>query len=506
MPTPDESNDAMGAATEKILAILSRAVKLKEGHPDHLKLAVEVREIMVGVPSPRPRSHTNTGKGADWGMEMEETTPGVGSIQLTDLPMPHMLKRKGKEKDVVLPGRESNCKVNRGQIPSMQKRKRVLSLSPPPPETGAHQPDAANTIRQTETSKQHKVPESPTSPGHNLSREDINADLGPKVPGSELVDVAPGRNLNVPMLMLMLSPCRRTILATHVLGHCAIKQQKQTSHAMPDTHSGSAVALTQQSMEVNNSGDYIVDELQAMTLLQNESVGVVAMNADLHEVVSELRGLIAHLQAQHLATTELVDTLNACIATQDINIHALQGLHTEVAALQDYVRTLQEESANRDESLWRAHEQIARQEHTSGILQDTYNSLRLCVTGLAQQLSAPFNNALYLANLVYGANQNMMPVSVGQMAAMKGLYLNLPPGHSGFGGPSIRIIPGGSGLGGPVGQSISNNACGASLRNIPGTSGLTGPSVGPSISQVASGSGSGGDTQHGPSSGVEPQS
>ena len=49
MSTAEFSNTAMGEATEKIMTIIGSAAGLRDGHPDHLKLALEIALIMVCV-------------------------------------------------------------------------------------------------------------------------------------------------------------------------------------------------------------------------------------------------------------------------------------------------------------------------------------------------------------------------------------------------------------------------------------------------------------------------
>jgi hypothetical protein len=50
MPTTEFSNNAMSVAADQVLTILSRAAKLKDGHPDYLKFAVEIGVLMVCIP------------------------------------------------------------------------------------------------------------------------------------------------------------------------------------------------------------------------------------------------------------------------------------------------------------------------------------------------------------------------------------------------------------------------------------------------------------------------
>ncbi|KAG2126633.1 uncharacterized protein EDB93DRAFT_1109591 [Suillus bovinus] len=49
MPTAEFSNTAMGDAAEQIMKVVQKAAKLRDGHPDYLKLAVEIGYLMSTV-------------------------------------------------------------------------------------------------------------------------------------------------------------------------------------------------------------------------------------------------------------------------------------------------------------------------------------------------------------------------------------------------------------------------------------------------------------------------
>ena len=214
---------------------------------------------------------------------------------------------------------------------------------------------------------------------------------------------------------------------------------------------GPVGALPPQAIE-NEPSNAIVNDMQAMTLeVLNDSAALSARNADLQEVVAGLRSKIQELEAQNGAARTLMDTLNARITAQDADLRTLQGLETEVKRLQQQVKVLQEESATRDEHLRRAQEQLVQQERSTNLLQDAYNAIRLRISVPPQSMSSPFANSMYLANPVFGNGQSMMPVTMGQMQAMEGLYFNLPS--------SVANSAAGSNIGGAgVGPSVSNMA------------------------------------------------
>jgi predicted nuclease with TOPRIM domain len=221
-------------------------------------------------------------------------------------------------------------------------------------------------------------------------------------------------------------------------------------------------------MDVDDSGEGLTEVLEGMTLeVMQDSANLRSTNAALRERAASLRVSIAQLHQENAAATEQLKTLQARITSQDAALLELQGLRAEVAALQDQVKRMREESTARDEQLRRAQDQLGQQERATALLQDAYNAIRQRLTGQPQPLSSPFANAMYLANPMYGGGQSMVPVNMGQMQAMEGMYFNLPS--------SVGNISTGSMLGGPS----------------------AGPSAGPSVSTIAGSSRTGGDTTSG---------
>lgn len=47
MPNAEVSNAAMGEAAEQLLTIVEKGANLRDGHPGHLKLAIEIADLLV---------------------------------------------------------------------------------------------------------------------------------------------------------------------------------------------------------------------------------------------------------------------------------------------------------------------------------------------------------------------------------------------------------------------------------------------------------------------------
>ncbi|KAG1739732.1 hypothetical protein EDB19DRAFT_1828727 [Suillus lakei] len=133
----------------------------------------------------------------------------------------------------------------------------------------------------------------------------------------------------------------------------------------------------------------------------------------LQDCTASLRANIAQLHDENAAATEQLKTLEARITAQDATLLELQGLQP-------------------------------------------------------QPPSFPFTNTMYLANPMYGSGQSMVPVNMGQMQAMEGMYLNLPSSVGNFStgfllggpsaGPSVSTITGSSHT------SRDTTSCAASSR------------------------------------------
>ncbi|KAG1733405.1 uncharacterized protein EDB91DRAFT_1084458 [Suillus paluster] len=261
------------------------------------------------------------------------------------------------------------------------------------------------------------------------------------------------------------APVLKVILAPHTL----------------DPPRESVVPSLQHSMEVDSEGDAMVNDLRAMTLVMNDNAAPLSKRLSLQHAADGARAELVKLQAQQTATADLLNALNDRLAAQDANIRALQDVRANMNALNDWlaaqdanicalqdVRTnmeavqnqmkvMQQELVTRDETVQQAQAQLAWQEQATAVLQDAYNALRHCVLGQNQSLSPPFPGPIYHANPQYSGNHSMMPVSMGQMQAMEGLYFNLPAGASAMGGPSVGNVAGGSGWNGAGGLSASRS-------------------------------------------------
>ncbi|KAG0692004.1 hypothetical protein DFH29DRAFT_883259 [Suillus ampliporus] len=207
---------------------------------------------------------------------------------------------------------------------------------------------------------------------------------------------------------------------------------KPSSSATLDPPSGSVVPALQHSMEVDFEGDAMVNDLRAMTLdVMNDNAALLSKQSGLQDAANGVRAELVKLQAQHTATADLVNALSDHIAAQDADIRALHDLRSNIEAVQNQVKVLQEESVARDETLRQAQAQLARQEQATGVLQDAYNALCHRVLGHNQLLSPPFPSPMYHANTPYSGNHSASAIrgpSVGNIAGGSG--------WNGTGGPS----------------------------------------------------------------------
>ncbi|KAG1782097.1 hypothetical protein EV702DRAFT_1041812 [Suillus placidus] len=235
----------------------------------------------------------------------------------------------------------------------------------------------------------------------------------------------------------------------------------------------------QQQMEVDvdmdDSGDGLTKVLEGLTLkVMQNSANLLTKNAALQDHAASLWATIAQIKAENTAAAKQLNALQASITSQDAALLELQGLRVEVAALHDEVKALRGESTTRDQQLRGAQDQLGQQECATSILQDAYNAIHQCLAGQLHSLSSLFANSLYLANPMYGGGQSMVPVSMGQMQSMEGLYFNLPS--------SVGNISRGSMLGAA--------SAGPSANTIAGSSGTGGNTIGGAVSGVGAGPGS----------------
>ncbi|KAG1800549.1 hypothetical protein EV424DRAFT_1352111 [Suillus variegatus] len=519
MPNTEFSNTAMGDAAEQLMEIVQKAAKLRDGHPDHLKLAVEIGDLMspvfkthamemlehldavqqsfasapiwarIRTDDPQIQQHPLKEKAHSITIA-RPTAAAKTSASISSAPA---LPKKGKGKAVVPPGNEEEAvEVNQGRPTRVQKRRKGSSTSSLPIPGGAPQHHLANsTAMQTKTSKWPKVTRESVSPKHNVPKEDMTMDTD----CPELVPPCDG-------CMKLHFICREGYGTTgaklKACGRCSQQKLKYMLVSDDDAAAATAAALPSLAtsvppittlspeveapppavqlvssiqhpqMDMDNSHDGLTKVLEGMTLeVMQDSANLSARNATLQEIADTLWTNIAQLTAENTAATEHLNALQDRITAQDAALLELHGLWAEVMALQDQVKTLREESATGDQHLQCAQHQLGQQERTTAVLQDAYNAIRQHLTGPPNS-SSPFTNSLYLANPMYGGGQSMVPVSMGQMQAMEVLYFNLP----------------------------------SSVGNISSGSMLGGPSAGPSVSTIAGGTRTRGDTKGGAPSGV----
>ncbi|KAG1801910.1 hypothetical protein EV424DRAFT_1545310 [Suillus variegatus] len=426
MPNTEFSNTAMGDAAEQLIKIVQKVAKLRDGHSNHLKLTVEIGDLMQHPLKEKAHSMVK--------------------------PKPKPMLKKAA---VVPPVNEEEAvEVNQGS--ALQHHL------------------ADSTAMQTKMSKRPKVTQESVSPKHSALKEDITTDtncpelappctsfvvkdMAPQGPNFKLVAIAPTKNLNVlmpkPTLMaedMLVSDDDATtatattlpLLATTVLPITTLSPEGEA----PPPAAQLVSSIQHPQMDVDDSCNGLMKVLEGMTL---------------EEIADTLWTNITQLVAENTATTEQLNALQDRITAQDADFLELQGLQAEVTVLQDQVKTLREESATRDQHLQCAQHQLGQQEHTTTILQDAYNAICQCLTGPPNS-SSPFTNSLYLANPMYAGGQSVVPVSMGQMQAMEGLYFNLPS--------SVGNISSGSILGG-LSASPSVSTIASSTRTCGNTKG-----------------------------------
>ncbi|KAG1743161.1 hypothetical protein EDD22DRAFT_851521 [Suillus occidentalis] len=575
MPTPKFSNTAMDEAAEQLLTIVKKGANLRYGNPGHLKLVMDVGDllgkglcslhIVTGVQHPwhdgniypaspaischgdavqqsftsapvwarirdddpriqqhplkekariitvaRPqRQPTEPAKESAGDDSNTAAVPAPSKSKRRPKPMPRRSKaahaeskeketggtrgnsppaytssQKGKGKEVG--PAENDAVVNRGRTTRVEKRRKGSNTSSPPTAGGAgatqHVADA--TTMQTKTSKRPKVVPEPVSPQNDSPKL-----ISPKEDRKSALD---GAELIPPCDACMKSGimCREGFGTTgatlKACGRCARQKlrcslakvapgeqgrkrslsrrrpQTEDSQTPPPAEPSESSILyppdAQQTMDVDfdDSGDGLTKVLEGMTLeVMQDSASLKAKSAALQDSTASLRATISELKAENVAAAAQLKDLQARIKSQDAALHELQGLRLEVAALQDEVKMLRGESTARDQQLRSAQDQLRQQERATAVLQDAYNAIRQRLTGQPHSLSSPFTNSLYLANSMYGAGQPMVPLSMGQMQNMEGLYLNLPS--------SVANISNGSMLGAPAAGPSANAIAGSSL-------------------------------------------
>ncbi|KAG1872222.1 hypothetical protein F4604DRAFT_1925834 [Suillus subluteus] len=599
MPSSDISNEALSDATAQVLQILAIALKLKEGHTDHMKIAVEMGNILspnfamygmlatsihlvllsvamellehldpsqknfVSAPEwknikandPRIKKHPLAEKahlffricadpsrhiaGLSTGGWCRSSCADAGCCWLIQAQVKGQAfteEEEGGGVEIVPAGdggdvapaadKPSEMAKGKGKEGKGKGKGKAKDVAPPEDDsTPSRSPDEdQSNSRPTALMaipKKQKVAQSLTTQVGDLLKEDVNADNdGPElVPRCEqcikvyvLVTIHGWR-------VLILHPasnlCSRSkAKCSHVKGgnppkptsinrrtpsssqQClaaedmlesddAISGPALVVHSVPpimilatDRSSlepaqvSSSLILNPLSdslldhMEVDMLGDSMLHELQAMTLeVRQDSAAMHAKSSGLQDTVNHLRSEVNKLEARHLATADLVTEMNQCLAVQEIDI----------------LKVLQEDAATCDQQLQRAEEQLARQEHTTGLLQDGYNALRQCVMAPNQSFAAtPFPNGVFLTNVPYSSNQSVIPLSVAQTQALEALYLNMPTSASGLGGSFLGNVAGGSQTNSVVGTNVAgssqmnsvvgtNLASGSQMNSVVGT-------------------------------------
>ncbi|KAG1735476.1 hypothetical protein EDD22DRAFT_959906 [Suillus occidentalis] len=425
-------------------------------------------------------------------------------------PPAYTSSQKGKGKEVG--PAENDAVVNRGRTTRVEKRQKGSNTSSPPTAGGAgamqHVADA--TTMQTKTSKCPKVVPELVSPQNDSPKL-----ISPKEDRKSALD---GAELIPPCDACMKSGimCREGFGTTgatlKACGQCALaktevfplpklhlvnKARKDLSHAAcPQTEvdadysqchrriTATATSVppittldsqtpppaepsessildppnAQQTMDVDfdDSGNGLTKVLEGMTLeAMQDSASLKAKSAALQDSTASLLATISELKAKNVTATTQLKDLQARIKSQDVALHELQGLWLEVAALQDEVKMLRGESTARDQQLWSAQDQLRKQERAMAVLQDAYNTIHQRLTGQPHSLSSLFTNSLYLTNPMYGASQPMVPLSMGQMQNMEGLYLNLLSSVANISNSSMLGAP----AAGPSANAIAGSSC-----------------------------------------------
>ncbi|KAG1871352.1 hypothetical protein DFJ58DRAFT_837304 [Suillus subalutaceus] len=552
MPSNDISNEALSDATAQVLQILARALKLKEGHADHMKITVEMGNILspnfakygmsatlihpvllsvamellehldpsqknfVSAPEwknikandPRIKKHPLAKKARRFsasGPIPEDTLPAsqpaAGIVVPAPTPAPassskpkskaRPLPRRKKVEELRLEGdgieivpagnggdvapaankpsetakvkgkgkgkgkgKAKDDEVECAQVLGILKRRWESTPSRSPMKTdptAEQQPMFGDRLPLPMVlAKKQKVAQSLTTEVGDLLKEDVNADND----GPELV----------PRYMLESDDARSG----------PVLSGASTSVLVPILNPPSDSLLDH--MEVDMLGDSMLNELQAMTLeVRQDSTAMRAKSTGLQDTVNHLRSKLDKLEARNLVTTDLVKVMNKRIANQELDIVAMEALCTELSDLHQQVKVLQDDGATHDQQLRRAEEQLARQERTTGLLQDSYNALCQRIMAPNQSFATtPFPNGVFLTNIPTAATKAVIPLSVAQTQALEALYLNMLTSASGLGGPFLGNVAGGSQMYSAVSTNVAggsqiNSVVGTNMNSVVGT-------------------------------------
>ncbi|KAG1723448.1 hypothetical protein EDB19DRAFT_1916094 [Suillus lakei] len=415
MPSADVSNKVVSDATTQVMQVLARVVRLKDGNPNHLKLAVEMGEIMTPIFATyaiapvweniwaddlwiqqhplkdKARNVAVSGlvpaipldpvagingvrvnsAGVGWPKPKPMLTkrvainlagaPGAGSSRpkpkpLSKKKMPEELcleddgieivpghtddgpnvtdqvidKGKGKE---IAPPEDMQEVEGRGRTLTIEKRRRDSTPSQPPVTAAIWMPRFVDTLPLlARILKRYKVAPVPMAPVAGSTEGRYQCYI--PIEDDAEARASPALSVDSVLPIAMLSPARHL-------------PEPATSSSSPilDPARQSVVPPPQQAMEVDSSGDTIVDELQVMTLeVLNDNVALSSKQLGLQDVPDSIWAKLVKLQAHHTATTDLVNALTERITAQDADIRELQGLRTQLTTVQNEIKVLQEES------------------------------------------------------------------------------------------------------------------------------------------------------------------
>ncbi|KAG1868320.1 hypothetical protein DFJ58DRAFT_723580 [Suillus subalutaceus] len=415
-------------------------------------------------------------------------------------------KGKGKAKDVAPPEDvDDQDEVECAQVLGILKRRWESTPSRSPMKTdptAEQQPLFGDRLPlPMALPKKQKVAQSPTMEVGDLLKEDVNADND----GPELV---PRCEQCIKVNLVCYQAYGSTGGALKACGRCS-RSKAKCSHVRAGnqptptgtdrrTPSGSQQCLASKDMLESDdarSGPAVVHSVLPITTLaidqsspapaqvslspilnppsdslldhMEDSAAMRAKSSGLQDTVNHLRSKLNKLEARNLVTTDLVKVMNKRIANQELDIVAMEALRTKLGNLHQQVKVLQDDAATCDQQLRCAEEQLARQERTTGLLQDSYNGLRQRVMAPNQSFATtPFPNGVFLTNVPYSGNQSVIPLSVAQMQALEVLYLNMPTSASRLGGPFVGNVAGGSQMYSAVGTNV---ASGSQINSVVGT-------------------------------------
>ncbi|KAG1726668.1 hypothetical protein EDB19DRAFT_1914530 [Suillus lakei] len=472
--TTEFSNTAMGNAAKKIMNFVGKAVKLRDGHPDRLKLAADMAEVISLVFEKHGLSATiilpillsaamEILDHLDETQHFFVTVPVWANIRSDD---PQIQKHPLKDKAIA--GTPALVKV-KPRPKLVTKRMKVAHES---------QESKGNDTGRT----REKSP-----PAYTSSQKGKGREVVPGEDEDEAIEVnwgwptrvqkRKGSNTSSP-------PISGSATKPQVADSTA-KQTKKTSKCPKVT--SETVLLTDNAPEdidadmsfinvmylsfISQDISFVVRDMAPQ--VPNFELAAVAPNKNLnaclpkpnlvhkaekkthscHQCMAEEMVVsdddagatlpVPATSVPPITTLSLQDGPPASMDVDDSGeglTKELEGmtleLHDENTTATGQLKTLEARIAAQDatllelqgldQQLWHAEDQLGHQECTTAILQDAYNAIHQHLTEQPQPPSFPFTNTMYLANPMYGGSQSMVLVNMGQMQAMEGMYLNLP--------------------------------------------------------------------------------